>query len=181
MPEKDDPRVADGTNLTTEREYKLLPEGNSAVVWNSTADHKFFIIRIGEAVVHKKTEALERDLKERATDWACVPSHPHATPTHWIGFKPFGERSWSVMVEYGLQEQGKVRLSLVRGVFDWHDSFGQTIVDEALFKDNGFKLEIEREHDEEGTILNPTLSQALYDFQQGQGQFSPNPQESPKA
>jgi hypothetical protein len=46
-------------------------------------------------------------------------------------------------------------------------------VDEALFRNNGFNLEIENDNDEEGTILNPVLSQLLYDFQTGQGQFAP--------
>jgi hypothetical protein len=175
-------QLEEWNELFKESEYQTLPTGSAAIICDASDGslkghpHVFkFLITMGEVVDHKDTDSLERDLQERATNFMPIPFRD---PTHWVGIRPLDEDRGDILVSiepFQEKPSGQIKLTLVRSVFD-QEPIEEANIDASAFTEQGFDLN-PKNGNNLGLVLNHKLSQLLYDFQLGQGQFKPQGEE----
>ncbi len=158
-----------------EAEYKALPQGAIAIVrgksYDRTPGNFRFRVQIGRVAFHQTQAGVHNDIAaERATEGFVIPKGEHAG---WVAVQPI-ERNRQIEVSVCPQDRptGEVRLVLVDKGHASDKPVRTASVNAAIFTEQGFDLNQENINNH-GVTLNPELSQLLYDFQAGQGQFAP--------
>lgn len=145
-------------------------KGNVAVIsgksGEGTPGQYQFSVEIGVVNHYSREDELRADIQSGVVGYGfCVPRGEHKG---WVGIKPAGDRKH---IELSAQKNtlGEVALKL----YDSHTHkkvLREGNVNSDYFKREGFDLDQEN-LDNDGAVLSPNLSQMLYDFQLGKGQF----------
>lgn len=158
-------------------ERKMLPEGNVAIVSGKSfegAPGSFcFTLQIGSISRFNTRSELQaaRGRAEERMKGFNVSRGEHAG---WIGIKPIGGSAQFVELEvprFEGQVRGNVQLVLMDPARE--ETVRTAEIPASVFVQEGFDLD-GKNISNHGLILNPVLSQLLYDFQENQGQFSPS-------
>src|SRR5918999_3298698 len=155
-------------------ERKILPSDNVAVIGGKSPEGAVgdfrFTAEIGHVQRYPDYSALLSDMQNRNVTYGFeVPRGEHAG---WVGVKPV-EPGKSIDISVpAFQDRatGTAKLALY-SIRDQDNPERVANVDVSVFTEQGFDLNQENASNK-GVTLSPELSQLLYDFQTGQGQFA---------
>lgn len=157
--------------------YQALPDGNVAIIeglsGSGSSRPRKFKVRIGvvrhypgkhhPTKQHPAEDELQVDINSGFVNGFVVSSGKHEG---WVRIKPVADDDR--IIELSTQgDNGNVALE---SYIEKDEVLRGSIIPLDYFKREGFDLEQENP-DNHGRVLNPRLSQMLYDFQLGQGQF----------
>ncbi len=162
---------------TQSKEHKALPPENVAVIRGKSHEGKpgrfSFTAEIGRVQRYPNQEAaLVGVQRGEVTEGYHIARGEHAGT---LGIRPLEKGKYvTISVEpFHGEPVGKARLEL----YEYNKARDEEVqlrsaeVDASTFTAHGFDLNQENINNH-GTALSPELSQLLYDFQAGQGQFA---------
>ena len=150
--------------------YKTLQNGNVAVIREKSAERTpgpyQFCIEICTVKRYSGEDELRAGIQAKVVDSGSYV--PIGKYKGWVGIKPVATDSRFVVLTYQRDSLGDVTLELYDSTSYQNLRSGTIPLD--CFEREGFDLDQEN-LDNHGRVLSSKLSQLLYDFQLGQGQF----------